>query len=102
LVFPPIPTLIAILSTIIAIDSLSERDLTVFFIGAMLALFGIYPLLWKASNIVLRIIYSILLITIPILFITIVGIGMILRLTGILALVGMIAGIANIIMLLKH
>jgi len=102
LVFPLIPTLITVLSTTIAIDGLIERDLTVFFIGAILALFGIYPLLWKANNIALRIIYSILLITIPILFITIAGIGIILRLTGILALVGMAVGIANIIMLTKH
>jgi len=101
LAFPLIPTLITVLSAAMAIDGLIGRDLTVISTGAILAL-CIHPLIWKASNNALRIAYSVLLITISVLYITTVGIGMILRLAGILALVGMIAGIVNIIMLAKH
>jgi len=102
LVFPLLPVLFATLSAVMAIYGLIERDLTTFFIETMLVLFFVYPLIWRASSTALRIAYSVLLIAVPVLFIATVGIGMILRLTGILALLGMIAGIVNIIMLAKH
>jgi len=97
-----VPALLTALSDVMAVASLVEGDSTMFFMGTMLAFFFIYPLIWRAGSTALRIAYSVLLIAIPILFITIAGTGIILRITGVLALVGIAAGIVNILMLAKH
>lgn len=97
-----VPALLTALSAAMAVASLVEGDSTMFFMGAMLTLFSIYPLIWRAGSTALRIAYSALLIAIPILFITIAGTGVISRLTGVLALVGIAGGIANIVMLAKR
>jgi len=102
LVFPLLPALLTALSAAMVVGGLVEEDSTISFMGAMLVLFFVYPLIWRASSTALRISYSVLLIAVPVLFIAIVGIGMILRLAGILALVGIAGGIANIVMLAKH
>ncbi|ADM27676.1 hypothetical protein Igag_0859 [Ignisphaera aggregans DSM 17230] len=101
LVIPLAPILFTLLFADMAIEGLVEGDLMKFSVGVALAL-CIYPLIEKTRSIVLRIIYSVLLIAVSVLFIVTFGIGMILRLIGILALVGMVAGIVNIIMLIKH
>jgi len=101
LVIPLAPILIAVLFVDMAVEGLVEGDLMKLSVGVALAL-CIYPLIEKTRSIVLRIIYSVLLIAISVLFIVTVGIGMILRPAGILALVGIVTGIVNIIMLIKH
>jgi len=102
LTFPLVPVLFTTLSAAMAIYGLIERDLTVFFTGTMLALSFIYPPIWRAGNTTLRIAYSVLLIAVPALFIAVASIGVISRLAGILALVGIAIGIANIVVLAKH
>jgi len=98
---PLIPTLIAVLSTAMAVEGFVEGDLAVIRM-AMVLLFIIYPLIWRANSIALRAAYSALLIAVPALFIAAAGIEAILTFTGILALVGIAIGIANIVMLAKH
>jgi len=100
--FPPLPALLAVLSAAMAVAGLVEGDSTASFMGAMLALFFMYPLIWRSSSTALKISYSLLLIAVSTIFIAVTGIGVILRLTGILALVGLVGGIASIVMLAKH
>jgi len=101
LAIPPIPALITVLSAVMAVEGLAEGGLTKFSVGVALA-FCIYPLIWRASSTALKIAYSVLLIAISVLFIATVGVGAIFRLAGTLALIGMAAGIANIVMLAKR
>lgn len=97
-----VPALFTALSAVMAVAGLVEGDSTISFMGAMLTLFFIYPLIWRAGSTALRIAYSVLLIAIPILFIAVAGTGVISRLAGVLALVGIAAGIVNILMLAKR
>jgi len=97
-----VPALLTVLSAAMAVASLVEGDSTMFFMGTMLAFFFIYPLIWRAGSTALRIAYSVLLIVVPIIFIAVAGTGVISRLAGILALVGIAGGIANIVMLAKR
>jgi len=101
-VFPLLPALLAVLSAAMAIYGLIEEDLTESFIGTMLALFFVYPMIWRVGSTALRVVYNSLLIAIPALFIAAAGIGAISRLAGILALIGIAVGIANIVMLAKR
>jgi len=96
-----VPALLTALSAAMAVAGLVEGDSTISFMGAMVTLFFIYPLIWRVSSTALRIAYSVLLIAVPTLFIAVAGTGVISRLAGITALVGIAGGIANIIMLAK-
>jgi len=68
----------------------------------MLALFFMYPLIWRTDSTALKVVYSALLIAVPALFIAAAGIEAVLRHTGVMALVGIAGGVASIVMLAKH
>jgi len=68
----------------------------------MLMLFSMYSPIWRTGNTALKTAYSLLLIAVSTIFIAVSGIGVILRLAGILALIGIAVGVASIVMLVKR
>jgi len=100
--FPLISALFIVLSAAMAVYGFVKGDLAVFFTGAMLALFFTSPLVWRVGSTALKIVYNTLLIAVPALFIAAAGIEAVPRLTGIMALVGIAVGVANIAMLAKR
>jgi len=99
--FPLLPALFAVLSAAMVISGLVEGDSTASFIGMLMLLF-MYSPIWRAGSTALKIAYSLLLIAVSAIFIAVTGIGAISRLSGMLALVGLVGGIASIVMVAKR
>jgi len=98
---PLIPALFAVLFAAMAVVGLVEGDSTASFIG-LLVLFFMYSPILRTGSTALRIVYSALLIAVSTFFIAVAGIGAILRLSGVLALIGIAVGVASIVMLAKR